>query len=458
VNVTAPTMSVSSATVGAGLMRAVGASLGASNHGGVTVHLTSSQPSTLLLSANDQTAGAASVDIPVASGATSFSFFVHGVEGATGTATVVGRANGFSDGSGTMTVVQPAIDVTGLAANQTTIGPDDPFTIRVGIASGGGLGELQTVRAGASPINITIATSLATAGQLKTSSTTGAGVSLTIGPRSNSTPTTVASGGVAFDPISAGTTVVSATSPGFTTTTNGTVTVAVTAPEFTVSDATLGAGLQDQVTVSIPTNSSGAFMVHLASSDPSRLLLSPDATTAGAVAIDIPMTATATSFSYFVQALDGATGTATVTLTAPAFATGTQTVTMLAPSVEITGLSTTLPAASADDPFVVRVGYATPGATSLSRVQAIRVGGATRTITVTSSNAAAGVMKTTDVPSGAGSVTLSLSAGQSATPASVATGGVAFDPLATGTTTAGASIPGFTSVGLASGQTISITP
>ncbi|MEJ2237671.1 MAG: hypothetical protein P8X82_05195, partial [Gemmatimonadales bacterium] len=219
INVTvnpAPGITVGARTVGGGLQAATSVSLGASNHGGVDVVITSSNPSVMLVSPDASTAGTASITIPVADGFTSIGYYVQGVEGATGTAVVTATAQGFTDGTGTITVVQPAVQLASVTTNTTTLSPDDPFWVGVGIPNGQqtAITEWQAVRVGGS-YTATVTSSDAAVGQLVTTALTGASVTVDIPEGTSNSATSVAGGGVAFDPLTAGTTTVSAAITGF---------------------------------------------------------------------------------------------------------------------------------------------------------------------------------------------------------------------------------------------------
>jgi hypothetical protein len=97
--------------------------------------------------------------------------------------------------------------------------------------------------------------------------------------------------------------------------------------------------------------------------------------------------------------------------------------------------------AAADDPFIVRIGA--PNATNqfMSLEQAIRAGGTAVTATLTSGTPGVGQLVTTAQTGG--TVTVTIGPGQTRSPNTVATGGVAFDPLTAGTTTVRATIAGF---------------
>ncbi|MFQ5705349.1 MAG: hypothetical protein ACE5HT_15195, partial [Gemmatimonadales bacterium] len=223
VTVTAPGINLSGTTVGAGLQRSWFGSLGASNHGGVTVRVESPNPQVLLISPNATTAGTAFVDIPVANGQTSFSFYVQGVEGQTGSVSVTASAPGFTSRSAAYAVVQPGLDISGLSLSTTTLSPDDGFVVRIGLPNGAntGLTQLQNIRAGGTALTATVVTSAPGVGQLVTTASTGASVTVQIPVGGAQSASNVATGGVAFRPLAVGSTVVSATIPGVIATTSG---------------------------------------------------------------------------------------------------------------------------------------------------------------------------------------------------------------------------------------------
>ena len=112
-------------------------SLGTSNHGGVTVHVQSSQPGVLLVSPDAATPGTASIDVVVPNGNSSFGYYVQGVELQTGTVQLTASAPGFTNGTATGTVQQPAFEIQGLTLSTTTFAPDNPFYVQVGLPYAG---------------------------------------------------------------------------------------------------------------------------------------------------------------------------------------------------------------------------------------------------------------------------------------------------------------------------------
>ena len=118
----------------------------------------------------------------------------------------------------------------GLTNSISASGSDDPFYVQVGIpnANNTGMQQYQSVRAGApGPLVATVQTETSGFGELVTTDSTGTAVTVQIAPGAYYSPTTVASGGVAFRPLAAGNISVFATIPAFITLPQATVTVTV---------------------------------------------------------------------------------------------------------------------------------------------------------------------------------------------------------------------------------------
>ena len=142
--------------------------------------------------------------------------------------------------------------------------------------------------------------------------------------------------------------------------------------------------------------------------------------------------------------MEGVTGTVTLTAAAPQFADATATVTVVQPALQIVSLPTSVNATDANVSFVVQLGIPNSTASGLALLQGVRVGSSV-TLTVTNSNGTAAQLVT--LAGGAQNRTVVVAAGQTNSPGSVATGGIAFDPLQSGTTTVRADSPGFLTTG-----------
>jgi hypothetical protein len=293
---------------------------------------------------------------------------------------------------------------------------------------------------------------------LVTTALTGQTVTVPIPPGQSFSPTTVATGGVAFDPLTTGTTTVSATIPGVIATTAASVMVTVSTPGMTMFGLprTVGAGLQEFCcTARLGASAHGGVTMHIESSDPSRVLLAPNTTTAGTMAIDVVVPNGSTDASFVVQGVEGTTGSATITASAPGFTNGSGLVTVVQPALRLESLSTSIASTAANNAFFVRVGLPNASNTNLAVIQDVRRGGPTLTATVTNSMESVGQLVTT-AQTGQ-TVTVQIPPGQSFSPTTVATGGVAFDPLTAGTTTVVGAIPGFITT-TAGSVTVTVTP
>jgi hypothetical protein len=444
--VSAPNITFAGATsaqTGSGLQRSRSGSLGASEHGGVTVTLTSSNPAVLLLAPNASTAGTASIEVPVNAGATSFSYWIQGVEGATAEGvTVTATAPGFNEGTTSMEVREPALDLISVPTSITTLSPQSAIYVRVGIASGSGVTPLQ-LRAGApAALVATIANSNALAGQLVKTDETGQSLTVEILPGQSNSPTSVAGGGMAFDPLGAGESTVTASIPNHIQTPNAIRDVVVSAPNITFAGATsaqTGSGLQRSRSGSLGASEHGGVTVTLTSSNPAVLLLAPNASTAGTASIEVPVNAGATSFSYWIQGVEGAEGIPTVTASASGFVDGSATMEVMAPALDLISVPTSMTAGAPPSAFYARVGV--PSGAGVTPLQ-LRAGGpGPLTVTMTNTDAAVGRLMTTEETGQA--LTVQINPGQSNSPTSLAGGGIAFEPIGAGQTSVSGSVPGF---------------
>ncbi len=463
VTVSAPGISIQDRTVGAGLQYGIlRSTLGATDHPGVTVRVESADPSVMLVSSNDSTTGQAFVDIPVAAGSTAVDYWVHGVDGQTGDVALRISAPGFVSDSATVSVVEAAYDIVGLDVTSNTFAADDPLWVRIGVPLAGNqsLWIRQARRAGQPPLDLTVTSSNPGVGSLKTQSIPQAQlVPLQIPTGSSQTPTTVALGGAAFDALANGSTTVSAQFSGLTVnqTTAGAQTIEVSAPQITVQDQTVGAGLQSvRLTAQLESGNHGGVTVTLRSSNPDVFRVSPNDSTPGTESIQVAVAAGQTAVPFYLQGVEGAQGTATLTVSAPGFTNSVSSVEVVPPALDLQSLSTQYAADAASDAFWVRLGVPLPNDTGIWIQQAVRAGAPSAlTATVTTSNPAAAQLVTTG--QSGGSVTVTIEPGQFRSPTTLETGGVLLDPVGSGTTSIQATIPGVTTT-TAGTRSVTINP
>ena len=256
---------------------------------------------------------------------------------------------------------------------------------------------------------------------------------------------TNSSGGVGFTfvPLADGTTTLTLSSTAFlSATTNvgpATQLVTVTPSALTLQNGiVVGGGLQVAMTGSLQAaTNDGGVTINIASSDSTKLLVSPNATTPGTPFINVFVANGATSYTFYVQGVAGASGSVTLTAstTDTQFTTGTTSVSVVEPQlVFYTGLPTSEPATSADAPF--EIATFAPGYT-YEDVAA----GRSLVVTLSSSNAAAASL-TTSSQTQTSPVTVTLQAGADMSPATVSGGGVALHAVAAGSTNITATAPG----------------
>jgi uncharacterized repeat protein (TIGR01451 family) len=456
VTISGPTISVQSAvTVGAGLQLSTFAILGASEHGGVDVTITSSQPSRVLVSRDASTVGTASATVTVPNGQTFVTYYIHGVENVAGSANVTVSAPGFTGGSHAADVVPIGIEILNLEADQTNLSADDTdWYAQVGLPCAGNaqLCAVQNIRPGGPPFIVTFTSTDGNVARLSSDQPTAIGQIVTkpIQPGIYYTQAIVAgtSYGLALDPIGNGTTSVSATGPAgvLTMTTTGTRNVTVSTPAIVPSAATLtvGSGLQLGAFAVLGASQHGGVTMTVTSSAPSVVRVSPDSVTPGATTIGVPIANGTTFVPFVIQGLEGTSGTATVTLSAQGFTSTTIAVTVTASAIEIINLPTSI---SAESPNVVswyvQVGLPSGNGSGLIEVQNVRAGSPGFVVTLT--NSTAGVAQLgSDEPVVLGqTVTKPIQPGfyyTQAIPFSTQYG-LFFDPLAPGTTTVTATGP-----------------
>ena len=417
--------------------------LSTGQHGGVTLHIESADPSIARVSTALATVGTGSVDVFLPNGSTTVSLWVHAMDSITGSTTITASAPGFTGVGRTATVVTPALDLSGVLTSIDTLDPADAFAVRVGVPNGGGTALIaqQVVRAGSS-LTATVNNSNATFGQLVTNTITGQSVTVTIAGGQSQSPASVASGGVAFDGIAVGTTTVSATIPDFTPTTGAAALVNVTQPIITMpSISNVGAGLMTNAQASLSASAHGGITVHLESSNPAAVLLSPDTSTPGGTAIDLFIGDGSTTVSFFVHGIENVVSASDIILSAPAFAGVSRQCAVLQPALDMIGLLNTIDTLDPIDPFQVRIGLANAGNTGLIATQAVRAGSPGHTASIMSLTPSVGTLVTSTETDD--TVQVSIAAGQSLSPSTVVAGGAAFDGLSAGSTAVLAQIPGF---------------
>lgn len=446
-------------TVGAGLRVRNGSlavALNGSAHGGTTVNLVSLDSSLVLLAVGPYDLGQGSVSIFVPDGDIYATFYTHGLEGGTGIGLVEATAPGWVSVTDGVEIVTPGLEIRNLVTAIDTLDPVDPFTVQVGVPdpTAAGLTEPQPVRPGSAGLDVALISDDPAIGQFETSMDYGDTVWVRIDSGVWASPSTVGTGGIAFDGVGPGAVLVHAESPGHVTTTAGLHTVTVSQPGMTIYiPSGVGGGLEAQdCIVILNANSHGGVMVHLELDDPALALVSGARDSVGTVAVDVFVPDGQAAGFFHLQGLENVLGTVGLAASAPGFTAAATTFEVVVPAIEILPLtqyqsSLLTPQSEIDypDPFQARIGAAS-GANSVA-YQVLRPGSAGIDVTATVDDPLVGRLLT--AADSSATVTVRIEAMEYSTATSVATGGFAFDGIDEGPVNVTVSSPGFDQQGWA---------
>lgn len=451
VNVTQPTVSFSNLPpvgVGSGLQwtSSQKAILSASQHGGVTVHVEVADTSLALVTADEDSVGGQSADIFIPDGLTQAQFYIQGKEDTTGTIHLTATAPGFATGTDSVDLVPPKIRFYGLPNNKDTLDPPDNFNVQVGVASTNTSNFYgQNVRAGSQGVAVTVSVDDSLIAEILGEDDTGPTVVDTIFALNNTSPGNFEDGGFAFNGLSPGVVDLTVSAPGFVPFSTATQTITVTAPTINLSGGVVGAGLQTATrTLTLSASNHGGVTVRIESLEPELLLVSEGPNTPGTPFIEVFVPDGSTGVQHYAHGVDDTTGYATLEASAPGFVTEVDSINIVQPGIEINGLVTSIDALDSPDNFYARVGLPS-GTSTVNSAQRRRAGEPPLEVTFISSDSTVGeIVKTGEVND---TLTALIPAGETTTPSSLGSGGVAFDGLASGQTIVTASIPGFLTTG-----------
>ena len=362
--------------------------------GGATVTITAD--AYCLLSASDSVAGsAAPLNVTIPEGSNSASFVVSALESLDGVScTLTATATAYLSDTATIDIQVPGLQIVELARRTGTTAADDTFKVQIGVPNGGHLRFIQAVRIGGVAVNVTVCSSDGTIGTIV--GATGSCQTKPINPGSSEAE-------FVFHVIgNAGSTKITVTGPGGSMDML-TVRVALTSIRLDGRDL-LGKNLQDSYHVDV-NNSGGLTVSVTATGDPAgACIVSASALVVGSGMQTFVIPAGSKRADFTVQAL--ATGTCTLTATAPGVPTDTLTITIVEPRLRIVGLQQTVSTQASSDPFFVEIGPANP---RLDEVQSNRdnrmaiayaqpryIGAGNLTVNVCSSVANAGQIKDPD--------------------------------------------------------------
>lgn len=307
---------------------------------GLTVTVTSSDPSRVKFSRFPGQEGSASIDLPIPVGLNhTDQFFVQGFA-SSGSVQYTAVAPGFGSATSTVglspggiiligpgTTANPLLRGFSLATNSpnATIG-----VIAARLDSGGNYLGNQSVRGGLTA-TVTLGNTNPSAGTFVNGDPNGDPNQVSI-PGGTSIATAI------FDPIATGATEISVTTANGLDSPNAqykTMGITVVQPTVTPTAASVGKNLQTLGTVTVPQEVTSPLVVTVTTVDP-NLRLSSSATTAGSSSAFVTIPAGSRAANFYIQSLTDS-GSATYTASAPNYLTRSATVTFTPSGVEVGG-------------------------------------------------------------------------------------------------------------------------
>jgi hypothetical protein len=460
-------------TVGAGLQSfCCSVTLSASQHGGVTLRIQSADPAVALVAPNATTDGTEFFDVSLPNGATSASFVVQGVENAVGTADIdafVVAGPIFTPTSDVVTVVQSALDLVGVQDPIDSLDPDDIFRVRVGRPNAGNtalssFGDPVRIGIPGGALIATVTHDDAAVGNLVQDEVTEQVFTVPIPQGSTASINNAGPQGVAHRPVANGTATIAATIPGLIATNAASRSVTVTSPvlgDILGLPRTVGAGLQSFCcSVTLSASQHGGVTLRIQSADPAVALVAPNPSTAGTEFFDVSVPNGATTTSFVVQGVENAVGTADIdvfVVAGPIFTPTSDVVTVVQSALDLVSVQDPIDNLDPDDVFRVRVGRPNAGNTALSNFSdPVRIGipGGELIATVTHDNSSVGNLVQDGVTGQVFTVPIPQGLTQSINNAGP--DGIAHRPVANGTATIAATVPGLIATDDAS-QSVTVT-
>jgi hypothetical protein len=407
----APPINIGDATIGRNLQTSMNGSLSvaAPPVTGVQLTITSADPSRLLVSTSATAVGGASITVTVGGNQTFIpNFFLHALAGS-GTAQFTTSAPGYATDTSTVTLTPSGFIINSPSViNTTTFAANSTVQIAAARLAPGTLNfqANQELRAGLA-VNVSMSSSDTTVGSIVGSPVTFAGGQGTAS--------------VQFDPANQGTSTLEVATPaGFDAPNNfRQITATVTAPAingFSGGALRVGEDLQDTVNVSLSVAPPSAVDITVTLASGAIARVSDTATVLGGTTVVFPGVANTTQRTLFLQGL--LQGTTQVTVSAPGYATNTQTITVDPSGFIINGptaINTTT--FSANTAVQITAARLLPGTLVFQENETVRAG-LTVPVTISSSNAAVGIITPNPLSFGP----------------SVGTLNTQFDPLGEGTT------------------------
>lgn len=389
VNVNGATTTGSEAT-GVGLTTYGSASLSASAPAPITVTITSSNPAVALPSTSATAVGTASITFPNVTSSIP-TFYVQGQ--GVGTSTLTLSAPGYTNSTGTATVIPAGFVIRGsLPITTTSFSGTSGITVDLVLLNTGTPTVSQDCNTsgscwlspGTGPFSIPMTSSNTGVGTITTSP-------LVFASGSNSATTS-------FRPVAAGTsTITLGVQPaGFTAASNGTFsgTATVTAPNIQISSstATTGVNLEVPLQFNLGQTPPSGVTITVTSSNPSVAIVSSSGTATGGATATFSGITNTNQLTFYVQGL--ALGTTTLTISAPGYNSATSTVTVDPSGFVLQISSFTTTPTSGETQIPIYPAILAPGSLTYIAAAELNPGVGTVDVPFTSSNTSVGTILT----------------------------------------------------------------
>lgn len=377
-----PAINLPTGDVGAGLQQGVTASLGTMTTAPLTLRIRPLALGIAQFAPNDTTAGSDSLSIAVPSGVSYVNATVSGVDSIVNDSVKVEVSmTGFQTDTVLVRVRQAAVKLFNVPTTTTTFSASTSIYATIGVPNLGftAIQAYQRLRVGHAPVTATFTVtpgSVATLTDSVGALDTVRSAVIPALPGRYSTPTSIASGGVGYHPLSAGSTTTAVTIPGFITL-GGASSTLISAPTTSMSgNMQVGSGLQNTASLYLAVAAPTATTATVRSLKPSILILSDSNTTVGADSVVIPIDSGQSSKSFFLQSPEGVTKDSTqMVLSVPGYTPDTMWVYVRQPGVQLANLPTTTTTFTARSQFYALIGVPNATNTALYAYQAIRPGG-----------------------------------------------------------------------------------
>ncbi|HET7023885.1 MAG TPA: hypothetical protein VFI39_01615 [Gemmatimonadales bacterium] len=445
--VTAPTITLYGNDVGSGLATSAAAYLQTGVPTARTAIIRSLDSTKVRVATADTAVGADTAAFALPLNGSSFSYYIRGMEGIVNdSAQVQIDVPGYTSSTVWIRVRQPGIQLTAMPTTATTSSDSITIYSSIGLPNSGktGMQAAQVIRPGGTTAVPIFRVSTPSVGRLATlgglaDSSVG---SIVAGNYQSQVGLSV--GGQAFKALTTGLDTVTVTAAGFVALPQATVGVMVSTPGITLYPPTSGvaSGLQMNGSFYLGASRHGGVNVVVKSSQPSVMLVSPDATTTGSDSIVIFIPDGQTYGTYYVQGVDSTVGTPILTVSAPGFVDQTAGISVMQPGIQVYNVPSTMSSTAADQPIWAYIGVPNVGNTQITQYESRRAGAPDLVVTFNASDPTAATLINSG---GTGTpLTATIKAGYYYSPSSVAGGGVAIHPVAPGTSTISVSAPGMT--------------